>query len=527
MERAQEVGVVGRRQVDRPRRARLCPDSGAAIEGYARRPWARRPLRQRPLHHEARWGRLALRAQRTSGWSASRALRARGVAGGESALPPAVESRPQVLEDRGQRARPGGRPQLPLYRDDVPAHRALSLRRHEPLESVADRASARALRRDQPGAGPREENRQYRVGQDLDPARQRARQGPGDAADARLHYRRPHRAPHRPAVSLGLPGADHRRCGERAHGTGGRAQRLDPRGEGLRVQRGETLMAEPMGFFTDTTVCSGCKACEVACKEWNQLPARNGGIGTLSGDSYDNTRHLDGIHWRHVKFIEQFSPDRRDGRWLMMSDVCKHCVRAGCMEVCPTGAIIRTEFDTVVIQSDACKGCRRIRSCLRGTSGPPPCGPPWGRLRWRSSASSASANAEPGMSSTFFTASPHWRWLITAYFFLGGLAGGSYFVATLMHLFSKSPDRRMVRLGYLVPFPLVCLCGLLLTVDLGRPERFWHMLIQSESFRPMIKTYSPMSSGAWVLLLFSGFAFLSFLARSEERRVGKERRGQS
>ena len=126
-------------------------------------------------------------------------------------------------------------------------------------------------------------------------------------------------------------------------------------------------MAEPMGFFTDTTVCIGCKACEVACKEWNQLPARNGGIGTLSGDSYDNTLRLDGIHWRHVKFIEQFSPDRREGRWLMMSDVCKHCVRAGCMEVCPTGAIIRTEFDTVVIQSDACNGCRNcIAACPFG-----------------------------------------------------------------------------------------------------------------------------------------------------------------
>ena len=117
-------------------------------------------------------------------------------------------------------------------------------------------------------------------------------------------------------------------------------------------------MAEPMGFFTDTTVCIGCKACEVACKEWNQLPAANGGVRTLSGNSYDNTRHLDGIHWRHVKFIEQFSADRSQGRWLMMSDVCKHCVRAGCLEVCPTGAIIRTEFDTVVIQSDTCNGCR-------------------------------------------------------------------------------------------------------------------------------------------------------------------------
>jgi formate dehydrogenase iron-sulfur subunit len=129
-------------------------------------------------------------------------------------------------------------------------------------------------------------------------------------------------------------------------------------------------MAEPMGFFTDTTVCIGCKACEVACKEWNQLPAANGGVRALSGNSYDNTRHLDGIHWRHVKFIEQFSADRRDGRWLLMSDVCKHCVRAGCLEVCPTGAIIRTEFDTVVIQSDTCNGCRDcIGACPFGVIG--------------------------------------------------------------------------------------------------------------------------------------------------------------
>ena len=121
------------------------------------------------------------------------------------------------------------------------------------------------------------------------------------------------------------------------------------------------------------------------------------------------------------------------------------------------------------------------------------------------------------MSSTFFTESPHWRWFITAYFFLGGLAGGIYFLTTMMHLFAKSPDRRMVRLGYLIPFPLIGLCGLLLTVDLGRPERFWHMLVQSETFRPMLKTYSPMSTGVWVVLLFSGCAFLSFLAALAER----------
>jgi formate dehydrogenase iron-sulfur subunit len=77
----------------------------------------------------------------------------------------------------------------------------------------------------------------------------------------------------------------------------------------------------------------------------------------MSGDSYDNTRRLDGIHWRHVKFVEQFSEDRSQARWLMMSDVCKHCERAGCLEACPTGAIIRTEFGSVYVQPDVCNGC--------------------------------------------------------------------------------------------------------------------------------------------------------------------------
>jgi formate dehydrogenase iron-sulfur subunit len=124
-------------------------------------------------------------------------------------------------------------------------------------------------------------------------------------------------------------------------------------------------MPEPMGFFTDTTVCIGCKACEVACKNWNQLPSLDA-QGELSGLSYDNTVRLSGTTWRHVKFIEQFDQPY-DGRWLMMSDVCKHCVQAGCLEVCPTGAIIRTEFDTVVIQSDVCNGCRDcIAACPFG-----------------------------------------------------------------------------------------------------------------------------------------------------------------
>ena len=122
--------------------------------------------------------------------------------------------------------------------------------------------------------------------------------------------------------------------------------------------------AAPMGFYTDTTVCIGCKACEVACKNWNGLSSD---VVALSGNSYDNTLQLNGENWRHVQFIEQFSEDRSSGRWLMMSDVCKHCVQAGCLEVCPTGAIIRTEYDTVVIQADVCNGCRDcIAACPFG-----------------------------------------------------------------------------------------------------------------------------------------------------------------
>ena len=136
---------------------------------------------------------------------------------------------------------------------------------------------------------------------------------------------------------------------------------------GAISQAGAAFPNEPMGFFTDTSVCIGCKACEVACHNWNQLAATSGGQRTLSGNSYDNTRRLDGLNWRHVKFVEQFSADRSSARWLLMSDVCKHCVRAGCLEVCPTGAIVRTEYDTVVIQEDVCNGCRDcIPSCPFG-----------------------------------------------------------------------------------------------------------------------------------------------------------------
>jgi formate dehydrogenase iron-sulfur subunit len=117
-----------------------------------------------------------------------------------------------------------------------------------------------------------------------------------------------------------------------------------------------------MGFFTDTSVCIGCKACEVACKEWNQVP--EDGL-LFTGDSYDNTGKLGADTWRHVAFIEQDKPlrvgdENGDGdafRWLMSSDVCKHCTHSACLDVCPTGAIIRTELGTVVVQEDVCNGC--------------------------------------------------------------------------------------------------------------------------------------------------------------------------
>jgi formate dehydrogenase iron-sulfur subunit len=162
------------------------------------------------------------------------------------------------------------------------------------------------------------------------------------------------------------------------------------------------------GFFTDTSICIGCKACEVACKEWNRNP-RDGDLDLL-GSSYDNSGALGASTWRHVAFIEQKRdrieearesgrtlvdlgmpgmgappapvnpasaettsaetaaaevtiPDTPEFRWLISSDVCKHCTHAGCLDVCPTGALFRTEFGTVVVQDDVCNGCG---TCVAG-----------------------------------------------------------------------------------------------------------------------------------------------------------------
>jgi protein NrfD len=121
------------------------------------------------------------------------------------------------------------------------------------------------------------------------------------------------------------------------------------------------------------------------------------------------------------------------------------------------------------------------------------------------------------MPSTFYTAPPQWHWLIVLYFFIGGLAGGCYFLAAIMDMFGGRRHRETARIGYLVAFPAVVICGALLTLDLNRPERFWHMLLQSATWRPMFKAYSPMSVGAWALLAFGAFSLLSFLAARHER----------
>ena len=337
------------------------------------------------------------------------------------------------------------------------------------------------------------------------------------------------------------------------------------------------------------------------------------------------------MDWRHVKFIEQFSADRSQARWLMMSDVCKHCVNAPCLEVCPTGSIVRTEFDTVYIQEPVCNGCRDcITACPFGVihvsaekhiaqkctfcydrlqnNLVPACAQacptqsiqfgPIAELQAAGRASASSqlhgqgaseaylygadtkilgglnafyllmdppetyglpsevkaAGAQPvglagvaqgdrrvadhrlrrlrrrsaGGSSRWprpkgrgarrmnlelntSVADPGWHGLIVWYFFLGGIAAGAYVMAALADLFGDADDRPGVRVAVLPGLPAGGRLRALLTIDLGRPERFWHMLIQSNTGRPMFKWWSPMSVGSWGLSAFGLFSFASFV----------------
>jgi len=121
-------------------------------------------------------------------------------------------------------------------------------------------------------------------------------------------------------------------------------------------------------------------------------------------------------------------------------------------------------------------------------------------------------------SSTWFTASPHWHWLIVVHFVLGALAGGTYFLSAMIDLTGRGNDRRLAQLGYTITLPLLLVVGVVLIVDLARPDRFWHLFIENHTLWPMFKYWVPMSTGSWAFPLFSFFALLSFVAAFAERR---------
>lgn len=119
-----------------------------------------------------------------------------------------------------------------------------------------------------------------------------------------------------------------------------------------------------------------------------------------------------------------------------------------------------------------------------------------------------------------FVLDPHWdNWWVIIYFFIGGIASGAYFTAAMAQLFGADHHRGIINIAHLLAFPLVLVCAILLTVDLGRPERFWHMVLQSKTLWPMFKWWSPMSIGAVALLIFGAFTFASFLNALYERGV--------
>ena len=347
----------------------------------------------------------------------------------ERALQPARQPRAQDLPPPQQplppQRRRKGRGRVPLCRHHLPPHRALHRRRHDPLVALPRRATARVLLRGLTRARRRAPARARRLGDD----RHRPRRDRGARARHRAHDPapgpRPHRPPDRHALPLGPQRLRQRRLRQRALADVARAQRPHPGGQGVHrryqarpspprprtpgARRGvqaargchrwhwgkavsevsllssvrghgdpaaDVYEEHPprMGFFTDTSLCIGCKACEVACKEWNQVP--EDGLN-FTGMSFDNSEGLSADTWRHVAFIEQAATEHpatdepgSEFRWLMSSDVCKHCTDAACLDVCPTGALFRTEFGTVVVQEDVCNGCGYcVPACPYGVIG--------------------------------------------------------------------------------------------------------------------------------------------------------------
>src|SRR5204863_195639 len=272
---------------------------------------------------------------------------------------------------------------------------------------------------------------------------------------------------------------------------------------------------ERVGFVTDTSVCIGCKACEVACKEWNVIP-EDGRVWT--GESYDHTSQLGANTWRHVAFVEQQKPLFADGnggtglRWLMESDVCKHCTHAACLDVCPTGALFRTEFGTVVVQQDICNGCGY---CV------PAC--PFGVLDKR--------HLAPAPDLPAFAKENGRVWKCTLCY--DRLKGGhepacakacptkSIQFGPLEELRERAAARlagneELARTSLYVGAVADLVSPALLISDLGRPERFHHML-------RVVKVTSPMNLGSWVLLVNGGAsttaAVLELLGRLKPIKV--------
>src|SRR5438128_11103847 len=114
------------------------------------------------------------------------------------------------------------------------------------------------------------------------------------------------------------------------------------------------------------------------------------------------------------------------------------------------------------------------------------------------------------MPNEHFVVPPHWEWYILLYFFFAGISGGAFVIGTMLRLWGGPADKAASRLAFIISFPLLLICPILLTLDLGQPLRFWHMLVDSTAGTPVFKAYSPMSLGAWGLTLFGLFSFVMF-----------------
>ena len=376
--------------------ATTCPDFAADQGAERARPnpngdRAGRAVGHRSVHHEGRRQGLAVRADRPGRRPAADALRAGRVAGARTrSIKQQIEPGAQVLEARRATRWPpsairSSRTSITTYR--LTEHH-LS-RRDEPLAALADRAAAGAVRRDQPGAG-----RARRASRTSTGSRSSTPRGAIRAKALVTRRMRPFTIDGQTIHHVGMPwhwgykGLVDRRHRQRPDGAGGRPERVDPRGKAFvcnveKLRGAPTLQArrrhpasDPRGGDLASRWASSPTRPSASAARRARWPARsgtscrprNGGVEHAQRRQLRQHARVSTASTGGTSSSSSSSPQTaQDGRWLMMSDVCKHCVQAGCLEVCPTGAIIRTEFDTVVIQSDACNGCRDcIAACPFG-----------------------------------------------------------------------------------------------------------------------------------------------------------------